>query len=746
MAAISGNWLSYNVESVETDASGWGGASNVNCTLAQSTMHALDGTHSLLMTSSASGAMSTRTAASVAVPSGAQYVSFGGGVYSSNGLTCSVTLQWLDSSNNVITTTATPNLTGSGSWQYAHSGITIPSGAASVNVILNATATAASQQVFWDRMWVATQPPWAGQLLSLDAEFNELPTPVWTAAVNCAVACSPVGYYFGGFGTSLQLTATAAGDMQATPNGGAVTVTAGAEYMATAWMLQSSGASRSAKVELRWLASDGTTVVGSTVATMTSTSGYWIRVSAIGTCPSGAAKALIVLRPQAGAASEVWYVDQIGLVPTSTSGYELAGNLLGYNAQSVEMDVTAWSAVSGCTITQSAAHAFNGTYAVAISCTGGDATIQMANPVPVSAGQSYQFDPTEYPGVLTGTHTLVLQWLDSSGNIVKSVSNDFTFSSGSGPGWYNTSAADLCPATATHLQVQYIIRAATNGDIWYLDQVYVGPGGLAASATELTGQYAAQISIQGLTTQSEATYDVDRMMPDGTLVPVRGQSGDLIGQSIVGNLAVVTDYEAPLGVPVRWYVRTYGGSGGGVLTYTTDPLTLSEPDANYMVIKDPGLPARNMVAMVGQAPDWQRKAAQGIYQPRGSDTPIIRYDVRQSRTGTLTLSTWTDADRQKMAWLLATGNTLLLQAAHGLGWDDIYVQVGDVAEPRFSTLASEPGRTWTLPLTEVARPVGGIAGSAGRTWQDVLNAYSTWRDVYNDYTSWLGVLTGVKGT
>ena len=147
MAAISGNWLSYNVESVETDASGWGGASNVNCTLAQSTMHALDGTHSLLMTSSASGAMSTRTAASVAVPSGAQYVSFGGGVYSSNGLTCSVTLQWLDSSNNVITTTATPNLTGSGSWQYAHSGITIPSGAASVNVILNATATAASQRL-----------------------------------------------------------------------------------------------------------------------------------------------------------------------------------------------------------------------------------------------------------------------------------------------------------------------------------------------------------------------------------------------------------------------------------------------------------------------------------------------------------------------------------------------------------------------------------------------------------------------
>lgn len=746
MAAISGNWLSYNSESAETDASGWGGSSNVNCTIAQSTTHALDGTHSLLMTSSASGAMSTRTAAAVAIPSGAKYVSFGAGVYSSNGLTCTVTLQWLDSSNSILTTTVTPNLTGSAAWTYAHSGVTIPTGAASVNVILGATATAASQQVFWDRMWVVTQPPWPDQLLTLDAEFNETPSPQWTATVNCSASCGPVGTYIGGYGTSLQLTAAAAGDMQATPNAGAVTVTAGSEYMATAWMAQASGASRAAEIELRWLASDGVTVVSSSVFSRSTASGAWTRCSVIGICPSGASKALIVLRPQAGAASEVWYADQIGLVPTAPSDYLLSGNLLGYNGQSVEMDISAWTAVSGCTISQSSAHAYNGTYAVAVNCTGGDATIQLANPVAVSPGQAYQFQPGEYPAVMTGTHSLVLQWLDSSGNIVKSSTTDSTFASGSSPGWYITSAADLCPATATHLQVQYVIRAATNGDVWYIDQVYVGPGGLAASAAELAGQYAAQVSIQGLTTEKQTTYDVERMMPDGTLVPVRGQSGDLIGQTIVGNLAVVTDYEAPLGVPVRWYVRTYGASAGGSLSYTTDPLTLTEPDQNHMVIKDPSLPARNMTAMVGTPPDWQRKAAQGIYQPRGSSTPIIRYDVRQSRTGTLTLATWTDADRQQMAWLLATGNTLLLQAAHGLGWDDVYVQVGDVAEPRFSTLASEPGRTWTLPLTEVARPVGGIAGSAGRTWQDVLNGYSTWRDVYNAYSSWLGVLTGVGGT
>lgn len=747
MSAISGNWLPYNTESIETNASGWGGSSNVNCTLSQSTTHYLEGFHSLLMTSSASGAMSCRTAAAVAVPSGAQYVSFGGGLYTSAGLSCSVSLQWLDSSNSIITTTATPSVTGSGSWQYAHSGVAVPSGAASVNVILSSSATAASQQVFWDRMWIVTQPPWAGQMLSLDAEFNELPTPVWTASVNCTVSCGSVGTYIGGYGTALQMTATAAGDMQAVPAAGPVAVTAGTEYMGTCYMVQNSGASRTAEIELRWLASDGTTVVSSSVASRSVASGSWTRCTVIDTAPSGASQLEIVPRPQAGAASEAWYVDQVGVAPTASGGYLLSGNLVGYNGQSMEQDISDWTAVSGCTVAQSTAQTYNGSYSLAVSCTGGDATFELANPVPVNAGTAYEFQPYEYPPNFTGTQTLTLLWLDSSGTTVKTSSVDFQFASGATAGWYVPSAADLCPATATQLRVQYTIRAAASGDLWYFDQVYVGPGGLAAAASELAGQYAAQISIQGLNTQSMTTYDVERMMPDGTLVPVRGQSGDLIGQTIVGNVAVVEDYEAPLGVGVRWYVRTYGGPGGGALEYTTDPLTLSEPPRNYIVIKDPGLPARNMIAMVVAPPDWQRKAVQGIYQRRGASTPIIRYDVRQSRTGTLALATWSDAERQQLEWLLATGNTLLMQAPSGTGWDDIYVQVGDVGEPRIVPgNAAAQGRTWTLPLTEVARPVGGITGTAGRTWQDVLTGYATWRDVYNAYTSWLGVLTGVEGT
>jgi hypothetical protein len=53
MAGIPGNELAYNTESMETDVSSWG--SLANSTIAQSTAFALEGTHSMSITSTASG-------------------------------------------------------------------------------------------------------------------------------------------------------------------------------------------------------------------------------------------------------------------------------------------------------------------------------------------------------------------------------------------------------------------------------------------------------------------------------------------------------------------------------------------------------------------------------------------------------------------------------------------------------------------------------------------------------------------
>lgn len=72
----------------------------------------------------------------------------------------------------------------------------------------------------------------------------------------------------------------------------------------------------------------------------------------------------------------------------------------------------------------------------------------------------------------------------------------------------------------------------------------------------------------------------------------------------------------------------------------------------------------------------------------------------------------------------------------------MYVSVGDVSAAPVADHAAFHDRTWVLPLTEVDRPIGGVTGSATRTWQLVKDAGPTWADVLSGKTSWLDIYTG----
>jgi hypothetical protein len=76
-----------------------------------------------------------------------------------------------------------------------------------------------------------------------------------------------------------------------------------------------------------------------------------------------------------------------------------------------------------------------------------------------------------------------------------------------------------------------------------------------------------------------------------------------------------------------------------------------------------------------------------------------------------------------------------------MGVDDVYVNVGGIGENRITTYAPEQWREWTLPLRQADMPTTvGVAGSAGRTWQDILTEHSTWQDVLDAYETWEAVL------
>ena len=132
-----------------------------------------------------------------------------------------------------------------------------------------------------------------------------------------------------------------------------------------------------------------------------------------------------------------------------------------------------------------------------------------------------------------------------------------------------------------------------------------------------------------------------------------------------------------------------------------------------------------------------------MYQIVGRSRPVVVSEVRASRTGVLQIHIWRADDHEAFNALMDSGQTILFQAAPGHGLDgNLYLSIDDVAWEPESWDATVPEYLWSLGVTEVDRPAGGIQGSAGRTWQDVLDNYQTWHEVLDAYGSWADVLTG----
>jgi hypothetical protein len=176
-------------------------------------------------------------------------------------------------------------------------------------------------------------------------------------------------------------------------------------------------------------------------------------------------------------------------------------------------------------------------------------------------------------------------------------------------------------------------------------------------------------------------------------------------------------------------------------TRNSSVITLDVSDVNLCWLKDPGNPQRNLQVMVKTAPDWADPIQQTAHKVRGRQNAVVLSDSRGGQEGSLVVWTRSDEEREALRWLLSSGNVLLWQTAPGMGEDDVYVNVGPVARPRVSTVATEAWREWTLPLTEADRPVTtGVNGSSDRTWQDVLSGFATWQAVLDAYPTWEAVL------
>ncbi|WP_425837345.1 hypothetical protein [Streptomyces fractus] len=724
---------------MESSTSGWTAGSNTS--LSKSSRF-YDGAASLGMTATAAGSATASTTGRVAVVPGRTYQAYAyfANVVAASGRSATVRIDWyaassggsaLSSSSSVAT--ALDNSTG---WNTPPPPVVAdaPSNALYAGVTITVTGLTAGATVAVDVITLGEPYSILGNLLSYSSTSAEVSVGTWSGWTNCTVDrttfASREGWY------SLQLTSSAAGQVEA--GCGSVSITPGTEYLAQVMMRSTSGAPMS--LELRWYNASSTFIGSSSSPRTLPSDGTWVACQAVGTAPADATSARVVIRPTATAAGQTWLCDLMSILPTAVRG--IPGNLLPYTVSDMEPDISAWTA-TGAALTQSAENPFGGVYSAKLVMTGGDATLSATVPLSsLKPGVGYEL---AFPLYQVGTairYATRLEWITASGEAVRTRWQTWTSSADE---WRTGQMGDIAPAGAVAVRLSVEFTGASAGRVVYADRVRFMEGGLVATGTPTNFGGGAAVTVRGLTTGGPTwLWSLYRVVGGDTPQVVRGWDGDLQSMSVTGDVAVVTDYEAPLGVPVQWRVRTWNPSGNGSYVYTSDPVTLPAETLDVW-LKDPGLPARSVHATVQTLPEWQRQARQGVNNIRGRTRPIVISDVRSSRTGSVGLVTQTDDERDALWWVLDSGNVLLLQWPPTFGERDAYVSVGDVTESRITDLAEHTDRTWTLALTEVDRPFGGMVGSPDRTWQTVLDSGSSWSSALSGATTWLDVYSGVNG-
>jgi hypothetical protein len=414
-----------------------------------------------------------------------------------------------------------------------------------------------------------------------------------------------------------------------------------------------------------------------------------------------------------------------------------AGSVLPYADSSFEQGVAGWTVASGvATIARTTPwglSSFDGAYSLAVtSSTATASTIRSAR-FPASEGTNWRAQVIVHPAAGTWAPTTVrVRWYNAAGtDLGVSTGNAYTIP---GSSWYAMPSDAVAPAGATQAAIELVTTASATASVLHVDQAVLWEV-LPLTAVEAHSDDGyIELTLRELILDYELS--VYRELADGSRTLVRGPYGLIDHQVISSDLMVIEDHEAPLNVPVRYYIQQWPPDSLAMTSRTTGYVTVSLDDIQQIWLKDPGNPQRNMRVMVAKAPDWDRPIDQASFVVRGRRNKVTLSGKRQGLEGELAIWTLSDQQRKALHLLLDDGNTLLWQAVPGMGVNDMYVSVGQVPEARTGGLAQEQMRAWTLPLVEADMPVTvGVGGPAGRTWQDVVTEFATCADLLPVYAT-----------
>ncbi|MFC9191435.1 hypothetical protein [Streptomyces cyaneofuscatus] len=650
------------------------------------------------------------------------------------------------------TVTASATLTGWQSANYVSVSMVAPVGATQVRAVLTVTGLAAGEYVNVDDVYLGAVAARPGELLDFETSSGESGVGRWTISNGTLARFG--GWLSAGAGFHCIGATSAAAGQVPVRTANMYPVTAGRQYIASAATQASVAVSVAFGIE--WYNASNTWL--STSAFTHTLDATLRRIVTSGIAPEGAAKARVLVRGDATAAGQIFYLDDVSLLPPAV----IAGNLLTYEEYSTESTLPAWTIEGGAIADRAylVSGLTEGFYALKLTpeeLGSGIITARLDRLVPATPGTTYQVGAvlfrhnTGAPEVINSATRVILDWYDADGNLFQPDNPDQFFPVDSGSEWYAMTVSETrkCPVGAAFARVGFQVDTASPlVDGWYADVMYLRE---AASEYDLvadnaTGCITLTVNYIPPNGSNASNVTIQRMDEDGKAYSMRayGRTWDLAPNPY--SAMVIEDYEAPLGTrvwySVQWSSNTGATRGPRIYTQTVTTPILADPD--YVWFKSPGIPALNTTVMMEAPLKWSRAARSARYDVVGRKNPVHITGQRAGRTSSISVLVWDPEANAMFDSLLDAGTTALIQAMPGFGIDgNLYVSVGDVEVEPLSPDAREDGWRWTLDITEVDRPDGGLQGSSGSTWQSILDssAYGTWEDLFRAHETWTTVLT-----
>jgi hypothetical protein len=153
----------------------------------------------------------------------------------------------------------------------------------------------------------------------------------------------------------------------------------------------------------------------------------------------------------------------------------LSNNLMSYNAESVETDISDWTATENCTIAQSGTQALEGTQSLRItSIASGDCKAAATPTAVLTAGVLYGGFFWCYTDEMGLTGSLGINWEDEDYAFLSNVSTPFyPLKTGE---WTQIGivSPEYAPDDTVHMNLQVTCRATAGGQLFWCDEMFFG--------------------------------------------------------------------------------------------------------------------------------------------------------------------------------------------------------------------------------------------------------------------------------